>query len=142
MKLLSLGWSVLTVPIVNTKLPHERTCGTRIKEKEHVAAACKNSQGALSIPARPERAPTTPSRSIVENQEPHTGEVGLLITDRKIAERKLREWIERLEDSQSAAGCVLTLGELLSRYKAVKSGSSDSTKENANWMAKKLGSAD
>ncbi|MGB8353818.1 MAG: site-specific integrase [Chthoniobacteraceae bacterium] len=66
-------------------------------------------------------------------------EAGLPITDRKLAEKTLREWLDSLDNAelQRAQGNV-TLGELLIRHRAVNAGMSEKTQNTIDWAINKL----
>jgi hypothetical protein len=53
-----------------------------------------------------------------------------LITDRKIAERKLREWLEGLVHPRATPRAEMTFGELLDKHRAVNAGKSVKTIAN------------
>jgi len=64
---------------------------------------------------------------------------GDAITDRKLAERALGVWLERLETNQTPEDATLTLRGLIERYVKTKAGASASTRENVAWMAGRFG---
>ena len=60
------------------------------------------------------------------------------ITDRKIAERRLKEWVESLEGGTSPTGAPQTLEALIERYRQTKAGLKEKTKINVEWTIKNL----
>jgi integrase len=65
-------------------------------------------------------------------------EHGEPITDRKIAERRLKEWVESVEGGTSATGAPQTLEALLERYRQTKAGLKEKTRTNVEWTIKNL----
>lgn len=66
-------------------------------------------------------------------------ENGTPITDRKLAERKLREWLDNLERAGTAPSCTMTFAELLEKFRAVNAGKSSKTRSNIEWAINTLG---
>lgn len=66
-------------------------------------------------------------------------EAGFPVTDRKIAERCLREWLEGFEDGQVPVETSITLRDLLVKFATTKRGDSLSLQANVSWMAKHFG---
>ena len=65
-------------------------------------------------------------------------EGGIAITDRKLAERKLREWLDGLEREELSPAPPISFEELLQKYRAVNAGKSSKTKGNIEWAIKTL----
>jgi integrase len=65
-------------------------------------------------------------------------QAGESITDRKIAERALREWIDSLSAPRRYEGQLPTLGEVLERFAATKDGKKDKTKRLTLWILSSL----
>jgi integrase len=65
-------------------------------------------------------------------------EGGIAITDRKLAERKLREWLDGLEREELSPAPPSSFGELLEKYRAVNVGKSRKTKGNIEWAINTL----
>ena len=65
-------------------------------------------------------------------------ESGIAITDRKLAERKLREWLDGLEREELSPAQPINFGELLEKYRAVNAGKSPKTKGNIEWAINTL----
>jgi integrase len=65
-------------------------------------------------------------------------ERGVAIRDRKLAERKLREWLDGLEREELSPAQPISFGELLDKYRAVNAGKSPKTKGNIEWAINTL----
>jgi integrase len=65
-------------------------------------------------------------------------ENGTPITDRKIAERKLRVWLDGLDKAEVAPSPTMTFEELLVKYRAVNAGKSQKTRNNIEWAINSL----
>jgi hypothetical protein len=65
-------------------------------------------------------------------------EHGEPITDRKIAERQLKAWVESVEGGMSATGTPQTLETLIERYRQTKAGLKEKTRINVEWTIKNL----
>ena len=65
-------------------------------------------------------------------------ERGIAIRDRKLAERKLREWLDGLEREELSPAQPINFGELLEKYRAVNAGKSPKTKGNIEWAINTL----
>jgi integrase len=65
-------------------------------------------------------------------------EHGEPITDRKIAERHLKAWVESVEGGISATGAPQTLETLIERYRQTKAGLKEKSRINVEWMIKNL----
>jgi hypothetical protein len=60
------------------------------------------------------------------------------IRDRKLAERKLREWLDDLEREELSPAQAINFGELLEKYRAINTGKSPKTKGNIEWAINTL----
>ncbi len=60
------------------------------------------------------------------------------LRDRKLAERKLREWLDGLEREELSPAPTINFGELLEKYRAVNAGKSPKTKGNIEWAINTL----
>ena len=58
------------------------------------------------------------------------------IADRKIAERRLREWLRELTDPKPLNNC--SFHQLLEKHRAVNAGMEQKTENNVEWMIQKL----
>jgi hypothetical protein len=65
-------------------------------------------------------------------------ERGVAIRDRKLAERKLREWLDGLEREELSPAQPINFGQLLEKYRAVNAGKSPKTKGNIEWAINTL----
>jgi integrase len=65
-------------------------------------------------------------------------ESGIVITDRKLAERKLREWLDGLEREELSPAPPINFSELLEKYRAVNAGKSPKTRGNIEWAINTL----
>jgi hypothetical protein len=62
----------------------------------------------------------------------------LSLADRKLAERKLREWLDGLEREEFSPASTISFRELLEKYRAVNAGKSLKTKGNIEWAINTL----
>jgi hypothetical protein len=65
-------------------------------------------------------------------------ESGITIRDRKLAERKLREWLDGLEREELSPAPKISFRELLEKYRAVNAGKSSKSKGNIEWAINTL----